>query len=64
MTTSKELKLKLGQLNMKDYANKFLGLLGYIVKTQYLLSRLTQAYKDMIEVDDPISLEEAIRKAK
>ena len=54
----------MGQWTMKDYANKFLGLLGYAVKTQYLLSRLPQAYKDMIEVDDPRSLEEAIRKAK
>ena len=56
--------MKLGQLTMKDYANKFLGLLGYAVKIQYLLSRLPQAYKDMIEVDDPRILEEAIRKAK
>ena len=49
---------------MKDYTNKFFGLLGYAVKTQYLMSRLPQAYKDMIEFDDPRSLEEAIKKAK
>ena len=54
----------MGQLTMKDYANKFLGMLGYVVKTQYHLSRLPQAYKDMIEVDYPRSLEEAIKKAK
>ena len=56
---------------MEDYANQFLKLLRYSryirddeVKTQRLLSRLAQAYKDRIKCDKPRTLEEAIRKTK
>ena len=34
------------------------------VKIQHFLSGLPQFYKDIIEFDEPITLEEAIRKAK
>ena len=63
--------MKLGQLNMEEYAKKFLELLRYVryirddkVKIQHFLSGLPQAYKDRIEFDEPRTLEEAIRKAK
>ena len=56
---------------MEEYENKFLELLRYVryikddkVKIQHFLSGLPQAYKDMIEFDEPRTLEEAIRKAK
>ena len=64
-------ELKLGQLSMEEYANKFLDLLRYVryirddkVKIQRFLSGLPQSYKDRIAFDEPITLEEAIRKAK
>ena len=56
---------------MEEYENKFLELLRYIryipydkVKIQHFLSGLPQAYKDMIEFDEPRTLEEAIGKSK
>ena len=46
-------ELRLGQLTMEEYANKFLELLRYVkyirddkVKTQHLLRGLPQPYKD------------------
>ena len=63
-------ELKLGQLTMEEYANKFLELLSYVryisddkVKIQCFLCGLPQPYKDIIEFDEPITLEEALRKA-
>ena len=47
---------------MEEYANKFLELLRF--KIQHFLSGLPQSYKDKIEFYEPITLEEAIRKAK
>ena len=54
---------------MEEYANKFLELLRYVryirddkVKIQCFLSGLPQSYKDIIEFDEPRTLEEAIRK--
>ena len=56
---------------MEEYENKLLELLRYIryipddkVNIQRLLSGIPQEYKDMIEFDEPRTLEEAIRKAK
>ena len=63
--------MRLGQLTMEEYANKFLELLRYAryiqddkVKIQRFLSGLPHAYKDRIEFDEPRTLEEAIWKAK
>ena len=56
---------------MEEYANKFLELLRYVryirddkVKNQHFLSGIPQSYKYRIDFDEPITLEEAIRKAK
>ena len=64
-------EMKLGQLTMEEYANKFLELLKYAryiwddkVKIQRFLSVLPQAYKYRIEFDEPRTLEEAIRNSK
>ena len=64
-------ELKLGQLTMEEYANKFLELLRYVryikddkVKIQHFLSGIPQSYKDKIDFDEPTTLEEAIKKAK
>ena len=64
-------ELRLGQLTMEEYANKFLELLRYVrcmkdekVKIQCFLSGLPQSYKNRIEFYEPRTLEEAIRKAK
>ena len=62
--------LKLGNMTMQEYENKFLELLRYVnfikdekVKIQRFLSGLPTYYKDMIYYDEPKTLEEAIRKA-
>ena len=64
-------ELKLGQLTMEEYVNKFLELLRYVkyikydkVKIQRFMSGIPQYYKDKIEFYEPRTLEEAIRKAK
>ena len=64
-------ELRLRQLTMEEYANKFLELLRYVryikdekVKIQCFLSGLPQSHKDRIEFDEPRTLKEAIRKAK
>ena len=64
-------ELKLRQLTMEEYANKFLELLRHVryirddkVKIRCFLSGIPQAYKDRIEFDEPQTLEEEIRKAK
>ena len=56
---------------MEEYANKFLELLRYVkyirddkVKIQCFLSGISQSYKDIIEFDEPQTLEESIRKEK
>ena len=53
----------LGQQTMKEYANKFLELLRYVmyikdekVKIQHFLSGLPQYYKDRIEFYEPRTL--------
>jgi hypothetical protein len=55
---------------MDEYENKFLELLRYVkyiryekVKIQCFLSGLPQSYKDIIDFDEPQTLDEAIAKA-
>ena len=54
---------------MEDNTNKFLELLRYVryigddkVKIHHFLSGLPQSYKDIIEFDEPRTLEDTIRK--
>ena len=56
---------------MDEYVKKFLDLLRYLdclkdekIKIQRFLSGLPSFYSDMIQFDEPKSLEEAIRNAK
>ena len=56
---------------MKEYKNKFLELLRYVyfikyekVKIQRFLSGIPIFCKEIINRDDPSSLDEVIRKAK
>jgi hypothetical protein len=63
-------ELRLGQLTINEYVNKFLELLRYVpyikdekVKLQRFISGLPQTYRDKIEVDEPNTLEETIWKA-
>ena len=56
---------------MKDFNSKFLSLIRYVpylidekTKVQRFLSCLPYHIKDMIEYDNPKTLEEAMRKAK
>ena len=55
-------ELKLGQLTMEEYANKFLELLRYVRYIRYdkvkicFLSGIPQAYKYRIEFDEPQTL--------
>jgi len=64
-------ELKLGNMTMKELCSKFLSLLHYVPyiveekpNVQRFLSRLPAVYKDIIEYDNPRTLEEAMRKAK
>ena len=63
-------ELKLGTMNMKELNSKFLSLLRYVPyivdkkpKVQWFLSYLPYHIKDMIEYENPKTLEEAMRKA-
>ena len=62
--------LKLGSMNMKELNSKFLSLQWYVPyivdekpKVQRFLSFLPFHIKDIIEYDNPKTLEEAMRKA-
>ena len=64
-------ELKLGSMTMDEYEKKFLELLMYMyfirdkkVKVHRFLSGLPSFYKDKIQFDEVINLEEAIKKAK
>ena len=64
-------ELRLGQLTMEEYENKFLEMLRYVryirddkMKIHSFLSGIPQQYKDRIEFDELRTLEEAIRKEK
>jgi hypothetical protein len=63
-------ELKLGQLTIEEYVNKFLDLLRYVpyikaekVKAQRLINGLPKEYRNQIEFDEPKTLEDTIRKA-
>jgi hypothetical protein len=63
-------ELKLGQLTMEEYVNKFLDLLRYVpyikaekAKAQRFISGLPKEYRNLIEFDEPRTLEDTIRKA-
>lgn len=62
---------KLGSMVDDEYMSIFLELLRYVpylkdekMKIQRFISGLDVAFKDMIEFDEPQSLEEAIKKLK
>jgi hypothetical protein len=65
---TKELyELKLGQLTIDEYVNKFLELMRYVpyikdekVKMKRFISGLPQSFRDMIEFDEPNTLEDTI----
>ena len=64
-------ELKLGQLTIDEYINKFLYLMRYVpyikdekVKVQRFISGLPQSYWDKIEFDEPKTLEDTIRKER
>jgi hypothetical protein len=63
-------ELKLGQLTIEEYVNKFLDLLRYVpyikaekVKAQCFISGIPKEYWNRIEFDKPKTLEDTIRKA-
>jgi hypothetical protein len=60
-------ELKLGQLTMDDYVKRFLEILRYVpyieyykVKIQCLLSGFPQSFYDIIEFDEPNTLDDTI----
>ena len=62
-------ELKLGQLTIEEYVNKFLDLLRYVPyikaekpKAQRFISGLPKEYQNQIEFDKPKTLEDTIRK--
>jgi hypothetical protein len=64
-------ELKLGQLSIEEYINKFLKLLRYVAyikdekeKSQQFISGLPQTYWNRIEFDEPNTLEDNIGKAR
>jgi hypothetical protein len=64
-------ELKLGQLTIDEYTNKFLEPMRYVpyikdekVKMQRFISGLPQFYRDIIEFDEPITLEDNIQKVR
>jgi hypothetical protein len=64
-------ELKLGQLTIDEYINKFLELMRYVpyikdekVKMQRFLSGMPQSFWNRIEFDEPKTLEDAIQKAR
>jgi hypothetical protein len=63
-------ELKLEQLTMQEYVNKFIDLLRYVpyikaekAKAQRFISGLPKEYRNRIEFDEPKTLEDTIRKA-
>jgi hypothetical protein len=63
-------ELKLGQLTIEEYVNKFLDLLRYVPyikaekeKVQCFINGLPKDYRNRIEFDEPKTLEGTIRKA-
>jgi hypothetical protein len=64
-------ELKPGTIKMEEYEKRFFDLLKYVdyikdekFKIQRLLNGLPSFYCDMIQYDNPNTLEEAIRRVK
>jgi hypothetical protein len=64
-------ELKVGNMTLEEYVNKFLELLRYVgyikdekVKIERFLNGLLAFYKDKIQSDEPKTLEETIEKGK
>jgi len=64
-------ELKMGSMTDEEYTSRFLELLRYVpylkeekVKIQRFISGFLVTFKDMIDFDEPRSLEEGIRKLK
>jgi hypothetical protein len=64
-------ELKLVELSIEEYINKFLQLLRYVpyikaekIKFQRFISGLPQTYRNSIEFGEPKTLEDTIRKAR
>jgi len=64
-------ELNMGSMTDDEYTSRFLELLRYVPylkeekdKIQIFVSELPFGFKDMIEFNEPRSLEEAIRKMK
>ena len=64
-------ELKLGKLTIEEYVNRFLDLLRYVPyikvekeKVQRFISGLPKKYQNIIEFDEPKTLEGTIRKAR
>jgi hypothetical protein len=64
-------ELNLGQLTIDEYINKFLELIRYVpyikdekVKMKCFISGIPQSFRDIIEFDEPKTLEDNIRKAR
>jgi hypothetical protein len=62
-------ELKLGQLTIDEYINKFLEMIRYVpyikdekVKMQRFISGLPQSFRDIIEFDEPKTLEALSRR--
>jgi hypothetical protein len=64
-------ELKLGSMKVDEYEKRFFELLKYVgfikdekVKIQRFLSGLPSLYNDKIQYDNPINLEETLRREK
>jgi hypothetical protein len=64
-------EIKLGSMSMDEYKKRFFELLNYVdfikdekVKIQRFLSGLPSFYSDIIQYDNPKTLEETIRREK
>ena len=62
-------ELKMGSVTDEEYTSRFLELLRYVpylkeekTKVQQFINMFSATFKDMIEFDDPRSLEDAIEK--
>jgi hypothetical protein len=62
-------ELKLGQLTIEEYVSNFLDLLRYVPyikpekeKVQHFISGIPKEYRNQIEIDEPKTLEDTIRK--
>jgi hypothetical protein len=64
-------ELKLAQLTIDEYINKFIELKRYFpyindenVKMQWFITGMPQSFRDIIEFDEPKTLEDIIQKTR